>query len=153
MPLLIILIIVVGGIVVFEQQRKDLELLALVIWREASGEGIQGMRAVGWSIRNRVMTPSWWGRSYEQVILKPWQYESMMTAPGKTLRTPVESDTSWVVAKQTATEVYQGIAGTNPVGPATHFYAFKLIPPPNWVSAPGSKFIVEIGGHRFYVAA
>lgn len=43
---------------------KDRDILARTIWGEAMGEGLDGMIATAWTIRNRVFdgkAKSWWG--------------------------------------------------------------------------------------------
>lgn len=60
--------------------RDDAEhmLLARAIFGEARNEILSDNTriAVGWSIRNRVDNPGWWGDSYHSVILKPKQYSA-----------------------------------------------------------------------------
>lgn len=40
----------------------DLITLALTVWAEARGEGLDGQRAVAWVIRHRWEHPGWWSR-------------------------------------------------------------------------------------------
>jgi N-acetylmuramoyl-L-alanine amidase len=54
----------------------DTFLLALAIYREARGEDLAAKIAVGCVIRNRVQHPSWYGRSWFEVITKPYQFSS-----------------------------------------------------------------------------
>ena len=49
-------------------------LWALCLWREARGEGVDGMRAVAWVILNRSRK---WGRSIHDIIMEPNQFTSM----------------------------------------------------------------------------
>jgi spore germination cell wall hydrolase CwlJ-like protein len=49
-------------------------LYALCVWREASGEGIEGMRAVAWIIWNRHKR---WDKTLHDVIMAPFQFTSM----------------------------------------------------------------------------
>jgi spore germination cell wall hydrolase CwlJ-like protein len=49
-------------------------LLAICMWREARGEGLHGMRAVGCVIRNRVKE---WNQSWFKVITGKNQFTSM----------------------------------------------------------------------------
>lgn len=53
-------------------------LLALCMWREARGEGLEGMTAVGLVIQNRVRR---WNQSWSSVIVGKNQFSSM-TVPG-----------------------------------------------------------------------
>lgn len=53
-------------------------LLALTMWREARGEGLDGMAAVGLVVQNRVRV---WGPSWDKVLVGKNQFSSM-TVPG-----------------------------------------------------------------------
>jgi len=55
---------------------SDVELLALCIWREARGEGQDGMRAVAHVINNRVGKEGF-GSTFQSVILGKNQFTSM----------------------------------------------------------------------------
>lgn len=125
----------------------ELALLALVIWREARSEGVEGMVAVGCSIRNRVKRPSWWGKDYISVITKKWQYSSM-AAPGDSqlIRYPQAGDLAFEQALQIAEWVIMGVV-TNPVPGADSFYD-DSIPPPKW--ATPETFVAKIGRIVFH---
>jgi len=56
----------------------NIALLALVLFREAAGEGIEGMRLVGHVIRNRKNA---WGKSWYEVISGKNQFTSI-SVPG-----------------------------------------------------------------------
>jgi len=80
--------------------------LALTIWREASGEGRTGMRAVGHVIRNRVNAK--WG-DWDHVITAKWQFSSL-TAPGDPMlvKWPDSPDPSFETAMSLADQIYDG---------------------------------------------
>jgi N-acetylmuramoyl-L-alanine amidase len=62
---------------VMDVTEKDRDVLARTLWGEARGEGLAGMVAVAWSIRNRVedgKDKSWWGEGYTGVCQKPYQF-------------------------------------------------------------------------------
>lgn len=123
-------------------------LLAIVVWREARGEGYQGMLAVAFSIMNRVQRPSWWGRSIAEVVGKKWQY-SAMAAPGdpQLVRWPKgPGDENFRFALQVVEDVLNGTAA-NPAPGADSYYDIS-IPPPKW--ADDLKFVKQIGRLRFY---
>src|ERR1700684_3507913 len=133
------------------QQTYELALLALAIWREASGAGADAMLAVAWSIRNRALNPAWYGVGWAAVISKPWQYSSM-SAPGdpNLIRWPLVSDPSWASALSIAQLVYQGSAyemGADPTQGAINYYSTDIAPP-SWVSS--MTFTVSIGPFKFY---
>ncbi|MBM4288219.1 MAG: cell wall hydrolase [Deltaproteobacteria bacterium] len=46
----------------------------MVLFGEARGEPSQTLQGIGHAIINRALKPGWWGRSLEEVILKPWQF-------------------------------------------------------------------------------
>lgn len=56
-------------------------LMALDIWREASGESLSAWRGIMHVIFNRVNHPRWWGHDIVSVITHRWQF-SGMTASG-----------------------------------------------------------------------
>jgi spore germination cell wall hydrolase CwlJ-like protein len=135
----------------------ELALLALVVWREASNQGFDGMLAVAWSIRNRVLKPgkTWWGDDWEEVILKRWQYTSMERSDPNATRVPGDpaKDPSWADALRAAELAYLGDA-VDPTEGATHYYnPIAVRDTPAWVTAAGTRFVKQIGLHRFYVAS
>jgi len=124
----------------------EFSLLALCIWREARGESLTGKIAVGWSIRNRVEKPSWWGTSYPEVILKPWQYSSFNHGDPNATLYPGTKDFAWIDCLDAAEAAYTAHT-PDPTGGATHYYATSMAPP-TWAST--GKMTVEIGNHRFF---
>jgi len=122
-------------------------LLALVIWREASGEGHTGMRAVAHVIRNRVMAthlPDQW----EDVIVGKWQFSSI-TAPGDPtlVRWPKQPDTSFEDAMQIAEGTYTGV-DPDITGGAV-MYANLHVCSPKWDFGKLEQTCV-IGAHTFW---
>lgn len=137
------------------KQAYELSLLAITVWREARGEGFEGMLAVAWSIRNRVKKPGkkWWGNDWEEVVLKRWQYEANLPERPNLLPGDPDVDKSFGMALAAAEDAYNTESGPDPVAGATHYYAWKLMPEPAWVKAKDTKFVRQIGGHRFYIAS
>lgn len=114
------------------------------MWREARGEGSEGMTAVGCVIHNRVLA----GRSnWLGVIYAPWQFSSMTAKGDPELSLwPKEGDSSWDNAMLLSEHIYtSGI--TDPTGGATHYFATS-IEEPSW--AKTMTFTVQIGHQRFY---
>lgn len=128
-------------------QAWEFSLLSLCLWREARGETYRGKVAVAWAIKNRVQKPSWWGRTYPSVILKPWQFSSFNGNDPNAVKFPAETDESWQTCLAIAEDVYADIAA-DPTGGATHYHALTVSP--DW--AKTAQFKVEIGNHRFYIA-
>ena len=133
------------------QQSWEFGLLALCTWREARGEPYRGKLAVAWSIRNRVFHPSWWGKTYPEVILKPFQYSSFNHNDPNAVQMPLHDDTSFSECLAVCEDAYSGI-GSDPTNDATHYHTASLTGDslPEW--ARTATFKVQIGNHLFYVA-
>lgn len=125
----------------------DLAMLALTVWREARGEGTEGMKAVACSIRNRVRRPSWWGHTFYEVCTKKWQYSSM-TAPNDPQlgKFPSRDDHEFEQSLWISNEVVEGRI-KSPVPGADSYYD-SSIAPPAW--AIPAKFVGRIGRLNFY---
>jgi N-acetylmuramoyl-L-alanine amidase len=122
-------------------------LLALVLWREARGEGYTGMRAVAHVIRNRVVAthlPDQW----EDVIERAKQFSSMTAAGDPMLiQWPKQPDAAFEQAMQIAELVYDG-TDADITGSATQ-YANLHVCSPNWDFAKLTQTVV-IGAHTFW---
>jgi N-acetylmuramoyl-L-alanine amidase len=129
----------------------DLALLSLCIWREARGEIVDTKRAVAWSIRNRVLHPSWWGTDWISVILKPKQYSSFNAGDPNSVKFPQSNDSSWVASLNAAMEAYSGASGTDPSRGATHYFDKSLDDNPPFWAKDGNMFkTADIGNLHFY---
>lgn len=124
------------------QDDYNKSLLALTLWREARGEGQEGMQAVGNVIRNRTVNGNW-----AQVMEAKWQFSSL-TAPGdlELVAWPQPADASWQSAMAIAEGVYSGTL-PDVTGGATHYFA-TTIPTPSWANK--MTFTVQIGKQRFF---
>lgn len=133
----------------------EMILMALTAWLEGQDQGEQGMLAICWVIRNRVLKAgkTWWGDDWEDVVLKKWQFSAL--AESKRLDAALPGDPekvpTWGIALKVAEVTYLGM-GIDPTNGATHYYAPKLIAEPPWVKAPGTIFKCQIGDHLFYKA-
>lgn len=56
------------------RDQDDDILLAMLLWGEARGEIVVGKWAVAQVVANRVRSGGWFGRGWESVMLKPWQF-------------------------------------------------------------------------------
>lgn len=127
-------------------------MLALVMWREASGEGDEGMRAVGWVVRNRVKAG--WG-DWLGVITSPNQFSSISVIgdPG-TVRWPKESDAAWQAARGLSDAITgDSDAGGDPTGGATFYWNAQIATSGWFKRAVGDGTLIEtvqIGRHTFY---
>jgi len=120
--------------------------LALVVWREARGEPVEGKLAVANVIRNRVEAthlPDQWAH----VIERKWQFSSM-TAPGDAMLVewPLEGDQSWIDAMDVAERVLT-LGGCDNTGGAT-MYCNLDVCDPAW--AHTMQATVKIGHHTFF---
>jgi hypothetical protein len=104
------------------------------------------MRAVAWSIRNRVNKGGWFGSGWAAVLSKAFQYSSM-TAPGdpNLIKWPEAYEAAWQLCMAIATEVFEGI-GTDPTEGATHYFSQNN--PPLW--AMKMRHTVDVGQFHFY---
>lgn len=126
----------------------DKALLALTLWREAQGEGREGMQAVGCVIRNRAVQ----GVPWTTVMSKKWQFSSL-TAPGDAMliRWPV-NDLAFTTAMDLVDGIYNNSLPDN-TGGATHYRN-----PATATSKPFQDAVdtgqliktVTIGHHDFY---
>ncbi|MDA8485147.1 cell wall hydrolase [Pseudomonas resinovorans] len=136
---------------------KEIDVLARTLWGEARGEGLAGMIAVGWTIRNRVELdlrndgkPDWWGEGYIGVCQKPWQFscwnKNDPNYPFLSGLKPIPA-AEFAKARQAALAVLEG-KQPDPTAGATHYYAKSMKTPPGWMK--GARPTVTIGNHRFF---
>jgi N-acetylmuramoyl-L-alanine amidase len=99
-------------------------MLALTLWREARGEGSEGMLAVACVVRNRVLKNK---SNYYAEVIKPWQFSSI-TAKGdpELALWPWVNDPSWGNAETIASGVIGGVL-VDPTGGATLYWNPKGI--------------------------
>jgi spore germination cell wall hydrolase CwlJ-like protein len=98
---------------------QDYSDTALCLWREARGEGSQGMSAVACVIRNRVHHRN---STYSAEVYRAWQFTSMSVASDPEFHLmPPASDPTWAQAQAIARGV---INGTTPdvTGGATLYW-------------------------------
>jgi len=122
---------------------------ARTIWGEARGEGLDGMKAVGHVLLNRVKDGRW-GPSLGAVCLAPWQFSCWNIADPN--RRPMLSMFSGDPALADATKAFgdanaENEGGMDPTGGATHYYA-DTIGVPKWTA--GATQTAHIGHHIFW---
>ena len=144
-----------------QSREKDVDLLARTIWGEDNVGGYDGMLAVANVVRNRVRAGGWWGATYSDVILKPYQfsiwnaktverYENnpMFAAALDRIENVTTATPFFALAQQIAAAVYDGKIGDN-TGGATHY---KLpTAAADW--AEGLTPVAHIGSHDFYITS
>jgi N-acetylmuramoyl-L-alanine amidase len=132
------------------QSLSELSLLELCVWREARNQGSEGMRAVAWSIRNRVQKPSWWGHDWKSVILKPWQYSSFNANDPNNEKWPDDQEPAFVRCCEVCTPVYLGSDTLDDTDGATHYYDTSIEFPKAWGSESEWVNTLNIGKLRFW---
>lgn len=136
---------------------KDRDVLARTLWGEARGEGLAGMVAVAWSIRNRVDMdlhndgkPDWWGEGYTEVCQKPYQFscwnKNDPNYPYLSGSRPIPA-AEFVMCRLAAGQVIGGLT-PDPTGGATHYYATTMPKAPAWASK--AKQTLKLGHHIFF---
>jgi spore germination cell wall hydrolase CwlJ-like protein len=106
-------------------QLSELVLLELCMWREARGEGSLGKRGVAHVVSNRVKS----GRTWHQVILKPYQFSSFNANDPNSEKWPADDDQAWIDCCQIAQRVYLG-ADYDITAGATFYFSPPLTKPP-----------------------
>lgn len=129
----------------------DIMLLAALIAGEARGESYDGQVAVGCVVRNRVDTPSWWGRTWRAVMLHPRQFSTLNppdNADGWKGRDALVTLLALVQPQHMhiARGIYYRWIPDNTNG-ATHYVNLRLVQPP-WLD--GVLSCAHIGQHTFY---
>ncbi|WP_349970916.1 cell wall hydrolase [Pseudomonas caspiana] len=136
---------------------RDRDILARTLWGEARGEGLAGMVAVAWSIRNRVDMdlhndgkPDWWGEGYTGVCQKAWQFscwnKNDPNFPFLSGAEPIPP-AQFAQARQAAAIVIDG-KQPDPTGGATHYYSTTMPKAPDW--AANAKRTLKLGRHIFF---
>ena len=123
------------------------------MYGEASGEGDDGMLAVGNVVMNRLKSPKdWWGKSIESIISHPEQFsvfENKNDENYKRMMNATEQDKSFKRALEIAEELLTGKTKDN-TGGATNFFNPNIASPP-WATNPKMLFLKSIGNHDFYL--
>lgn len=124
------------------------DTVARTIFGEARNQGLDGMAAVANVIANRVALPGWWGKGWDGVCRKPYQFSCWLEGDPNlprllkvTTRDAYFRDALMLAKAAVAGELRDRTKG------ATHYFA-DHIPAPKW--AIGQKPTVVIGNHRFF---
>lgn len=137
--------------------RDASDILARTLYGEARGEGPEGMAAVAHVVLNRVAAKTWWGRDVIGVCQKPFQFSCWnandrnrdlllrVDASSAEFRTAQDMAALVLAAEAAATK---DRPRTDPTCGATHYYAWRVMAPPNW--AIGRTPCARIGGHVFF---
>jgi hypothetical protein len=126
-------------------QVPDVYLTALCTWREARGCSDEAIRGVLHVIRNRAITPSWWGKGYVGVILKPYQFASFNKNDPNAMKFPEADDP---IFKKILVMTETIIAGQDQdlTGGAVLYHSMDVFP--DW--AAKSVQTAKLGPFTFY---
>jgi spore germination cell wall hydrolase CwlJ-like protein len=125
----------------------DTFMLALAIYREARGEDLAAKIAVGCVIRNRVQHPGWYGRTWFEVITKPYQFSSFNLSEPNSIVFGPPADRAWQDSVSAALCVMGG--APDPTGSATFYFDKSLdTHPPKWAAT--YVHTTDIGAFHFY---
>ena len=120
---------------------QQITCIATAVYHEARGEPSIGQVAVAHVILNRVSARQW-GNIPCEVVYQPYQFTNIeLAAPDYTSK-------EWQEALEIARRSVSGFL-PDPTGGATHYYAPERVETPWWAKA--LTYLVDIGGHRFYV--
>jgi len=133
----------------------DLDTAARTVWGEARGEGVEGMKAIAWVIRNRSeidlwedSKPDWWGETIDEVCKKVWQF-SCWNENDPNRGKMEKLGTRYVAYKLALSAVCQVLVSSkseDPTKGAFHHHTKSISP--HW--AKGKQPCAEIGDHVFY---
>lgn len=118
------------------------EVAIQTIVGEARGESLEGQIAVGEVIRNRFRANSWYGDSFEEVCLYPYQF-SFWNSRSKARKVLWSIEPAvW----QRAARAWEASRNSDLTKGATHYHAWGI--GPLWTF--DMKQTVRIGNHVFY---
>lgn len=126
----------------------ELDTLARVLYGEARGEGVAGMRAVAAVICNRAKRPRWWGRSILECCVKPQQFSCLNPndVNYRKLMSVTSADPQFALARGIAEIALRGNL-PDPTNGADSYCNLALAKPA-W--ATRDRWRVKIGNHDFY---
>src|ERR1700747_377163 len=98
----------------------NLLMAALCAWREARGEGSEGVRAVLWVLFNRSKA---WGKSLAGVVVQRNQFTSMtIRGDSNTVLWPLDTDLIFTQVQQMAQAIQDGTDEHDPTSGALYYY-------------------------------
>jgi spore germination cell wall hydrolase CwlJ-like protein len=139
--------------------RDDIHSAALCAWKEARGEGVDGMCAVLWVLKNRLGAPGF-ARKLHDVIYGKNQFSSMSVPSDKQFNLkPEDDDPVFPAAMKMAATVFGGQFKDSSLDDPTrnaHFYAnLHEISTDGWfykdiVLSQEHPVTAQIGHHTFF---
>lgn len=128
----------------------DLDLLQCLIYGEGRGERIEGQIGIACVVRNRALNPNWWGKTWQEVMLKPYQFSCFNEDDPnlekiKTRWRLRRVDNAWRLARWVAGGVLFDWVPDITYG-ANHYHSNRV--KPDW--ADPLKVTVGLDRHLFY---
>ena len=147
------------------RQLPESDLLALTLYGEARGEGLDGQLAVASVVLNRAKRGGWWGGTVHDVCLADGQFScfnvddpsigmkadpnrDVLERMARDIQHQINSSSAFRACWWIARGALDGILASNVQG-ATHYH--KNTTKPGWVGAKGMWHVCDVGSHRFYV--
>lgn len=128
---------------------EDIDIAARTVYGEARGEGVSGMIAVAWVIRNRAEKGGWWGDTIAGVCKHPFQFSCWNPSdPNSKLIEALEvfsppyRDSVWAVMRA----LMEKDKGKDPTFGSDHYHTPSVAP--KW--AASTRPMTVIGNHSFY---
>jgi hypothetical protein len=135
------------------RQAIDLAMFCLLLGREAGNQSRQAIEAVGCSVRNRVRAAlPRWGRDWESVIEKAWQYSSIVgpKADPNLQKYPNLNFAPWPLCLDVAETVYHGDLADPTAGAHSYFDSSLDANPPAWSTDGEYVHSADIGSFHFF---
>lgn len=130
---------------------SETDLATMLVLGEARGESYKGKLAVAYVAQNRLKYPKRYGRTFHEVVLKPYQFSCFNSAKSiKKLLDPAGHGIhrNTITSCMAAAYVPFWSTKAEPTNGATH-YCHKDIYP-KWRRSKEMVFIKKIGNHVFY---
>lgn len=139
--------IIIFGYVVLKF--RDVDYMARTAWGEARGDGVESMRAVMHTMKNRVALQTWFGKTMYEVISKDKQYSAWNKGdPNRIKMIRLDSsDTQYKQAHRMAMKIVAGL-DADPTAGATHYHTNDMMP--YWAKSGQLQETARIGNHIFY---
>lgn len=117
------------------------------VWGEARGEGYVGRAAVAWVIRNRVdrYPGAWWGKTYQDVCLHPWQFSCWKLETDKLAALSTDDPLYGAIG-----EIVDHVFDDRPLRDPTVGCCFYKVTGTSSTWGKGIDATVVIGHHSFY---
>ena len=129
--------------------------MATTLVGEALNQGDEGMRAVAWVIKNRMVDPRW-PDDCEKVCLQKYQFSCWNLSPWnlknlhRMLMHTTKQTKEWRRAREIGEKVMT-LESVDPTKGANHYHTISLLgtkKQPSWAEA--SKVTVQLNDHIFY---